>query len=176
MLEKPILQPLSYPPILHPNNVNVNAVIRQKYVEEVLPEACRKYGREDRGETQENYGSAATCDVMCLQALSRRIHFGKFVAEAKFQQDTGLFVKLIKANDRNGIDAAITDAEVEKEVLQRLRLKAKTYASDPSVGAEGNEKINADAVVAMYAQVVIPLTKIVEVDYLMQRLNGTQWE
>jgi hypothetical protein len=32
-----------------------------------------------------NYGSAATLDVLCLQALSKRIHYGKFVAEAKFR-------------------------------------------------------------------------------------------
>lgn len=32
-----------------------------------------------------NYGSAATLDVQCLQALSQRIHYGKWVAEAKFQ-------------------------------------------------------------------------------------------
>lgn len=32
-----------------------------------------------------NYGSAATLDVLALQALSSRIHYGKFVAEAKFR-------------------------------------------------------------------------------------------
>jgi chorismate mutase len=176
VLEKPILQPLSYPKILHPNDVNVNTTIRKRYVEEVLPEACRKFDREDRGEAQENYGSAATCDVMCLQALSRRIHFGKFVAESKFQTETDRFVGLIKSGDRNGIDAAITNADVEKKVLERLRLKAKTYGSDPSVGTGGNEKINVEAVVAMYSQLVIPLTKVVEVEYLMQRLQGTEWE
>ena len=41
---------------------------------------------------------------------------------------------------------------------------------------EASEKINVDAVVDMYASVVIPLTKIVEVEYLMQRLKGTEWE
>ena len=176
VLEKPILQPLSYPQILHPNDVNVNATIRKKYIEEVLPEAFRDFAREDRGETRENYGSAATCDVMCLQALSRRIHFGKFVAEAKFQKETERFVEMIKRGDRKGIDAAITDAKVERKVLERLGLKAKTYGTDPTAEGTGNEKINVDAVVAMYAQVVIPLTKVVEVEYLMQRLKGTQWE
>jgi len=176
VLEKPILQPLAYPQILHPNDVNVNAMIRKRYIEEVLPAACRKFDREDRGESQENYGSAATWDVTCLQALSRRIHFGKFVAEAKFRKETERFVHLIKREDRDGIDAAITNAEVEKKVLERLRLKAKTYGSDPSLEAGGNERINAEAIVAMYAQVVIPLTKVVEVEYLMQRLKGTEWE
>ena len=107
-LHIPLLQPLNYPKILHTNTININAEIKQKYIETVLPQACKKYSREDRGETQENYGSAATCDVACLQALSRRIHFGKFVAESKFQAETERFVKLIRGEDRAGIDKAIT--------------------------------------------------------------------
>ncbi|KAF6229194.1 hypothetical protein HO133_007310 [Letharia lupina] len=174
--QTPILQPLDYPRILHPNNVDVNQTIKKKYIEVVLPRVCREFGREDRGEKQENYGSAATCDVACLQALSRRIHFGKFVAESKFQQETERFVKLIHEEDREGIDAAITNAKVEKKVLERLGLKARTYGTDPSIGAEGGGKINVDAVVAMYEETVIPLTKVVEVEYLMQRLKGTKWE
>jgi len=174
-----MLQKIQYPKVLHENDVNVNDIIKEKYIKEVLPEACRKFGREDRGEAKENYGSAATCDVVCLQALSRRIHFGKYVAESKFQTETERFVKLIKAGDRDGIDAAITNARVEQQVVERLRLKAKTYGKDPSLtldGVGGEEKINVEAVVKMYAQVVIPLTKVVEVEYLMQRLKGTQWE
>jgi chorismate mutase len=149
-LEQPILQPLEYPKILHDNDVNVNEIIKKRYVENILPAVCAQFGREDRGEAKENYGSAATCDVSVLQALSRRIHFGKFVAEAKFQKDPALFVKLIKANDRAGIDAAITDAKVEKKVLERLGLKAKTYGTDPAFPSETGPKINVDAVVAMY--------------------------
>lgn len=150
VLEEPILQPLEYPHILHPNNVNVNDIIKTRYINEVLPAVCPKFGREDRGETQENYGSAATCDVACLQALSRRIHFGKFVAESKFQKDPETFVRLIRAGDRAGIDAAITDARVEQKVLERLGLKAKTYGTDPAFPEENGPKINIDAVVGMY--------------------------
>jgi len=175
-LEEPILHPLHYPDILHPNNVNVNAKLKESYIEHVLPAACNSYGREDRGEAQENYGSAATCDVSCLQALSQRIHFGKFVAEAKFRKEPERFVKLIRAADRDGIGAAITNEVVEQKVLERLRLKAKTYGTDPSIGAERPGKINVDAVVAMYKDWVIPLTKEVEVEYLMQRLENTQWQ
>ncbi|KAL4889580.1 chorismate mutase [Aspergillus ambiguus] len=176
VLENPILQPLQYPKILHDNDVNVNEIIKQRYMQDILPAICPKFGREDRGETQENYGSAATCDVNCLQALSRRIHFGKFVAESKFQKDPETFAKLIKAGDREGIDAAITNAAVEQKVLERLALKAKTYGTDPAFPTEAGPKIDVDAVVAMYKEYVIPLTKVVEVEYLMQRLKNTQWE
>lgn len=70
-LQKPILQPLNYPRILHDNDVDVNQAIKQKYIDVFLPKVCPE--RKDRGEKEENYGSAATCDVSCLQALSRLV-------------------------------------------------------------------------------------------------------
>lgn len=149
-LKTPILKPLEYPDLLHPNNVNANQEIKQKYIDVIMPRVCQRFGRAERGEEQENYGSAATCDVSCLQALSRRIHYGKFVAESKFQQETERFVALIRAGDRKGINAAITNEAVEVKLLERLRLKAKTYGTDPSIGAEGQVKINVGAVVGMY--------------------------
>ncbi|TVY21309.1 Chorismate mutase [Lachnellula arida] len=170
-LQPPILQPLHYPQILHANDVNVNEKIKESYIGHFLPAACADFGRQDRGETEENYGSAATADISCLQALSRRIHFGKFVAESKFQAETERFTALIRKGDREGIGAAITNEAVEKKVLERLGLKAQTYGTDPSRGAEGGGKINVEAVVAMYKDFVIPLTKEVEVEYLMQRLE-----
>lgn len=149
-LQKPILEALVYPDILHPNDVDVNQELKQKYMDVILPRICQKFGRDDRGERKENYGSSATCDVSCVQALSRRIHFGKFVAESKFQKETDKLVALIRAGDRKGIDAAITNEAVENKVLERLRLKAKTYGTDPSGGIEGPVKINVGAVVGMY--------------------------
>ena len=149
-LRDPILRPLHYPHILHLNDVDVNKELKQKYIEVILPSACRQFAKEDRGETEENYGSAATCDVSLLQALSRRIHFGKFVAESKFRQETERFVGLIRAADRVGIETAITNVEVENKVLERLRLKAQTYGTDPSVGDGARGKVDVDAVVTMY--------------------------
>lgn len=176
-LQTPILPELHYPKILWQNDVSVNAELKQRYVNTILPAACIKVDRPERAAAQENYGSAATADVSALQALSRRIHFGKFVAESKFQKDPETFVKLIKAEDRKGIDEAITDSKVEQKVLERLRAKAEMYGRDPMFTNEGGvPKINVDAVVEMYRDHVIPLTKVVEVDYLMQRLKGTKWE
>lgn len=171
-----ILPPLKYPKVLWDNDVNVNGRLKHAYVDSILPACCAQPTRPERAEAQENYGSSATCDVLCLQALSRRIHYGKFVAESKFLSDPDTFVKLIKSGDRQGIDEAITDAKVEKLVLERLRLKAETYGVDSNMNVNGPRKIHADAVVAMYKDHVIPLTKVVEVEYLMQRLKGTQWE
>ena len=172
-----ILPPLEYPKILWENDVNVNAELKRRYVEKILPGCCMKPSRAERSiEAQENYGSAATADVNCLQSLSRRIHFGKFVAESKFQSETERFVALIKAGDRQGIDDAMTNSKVEQQVLDRLRMKAEMYGSDPNLSPDAPKKVDAEVVVAMYKDHVIPLTKVVEVEYLMQRLKGTEWE
>jgi chorismate mutase len=169
VLEIPILQPLHYPEILHPNTVNVNEKLKSSYIKHILPAACAYAGRQDRGETKENYGSSATCDVMCLQALSRRIHFGKFVAEAKFREDPEKFKRLIRANNRVGIDKAITNEAVEKKVLERLRLKAKTYGTDPSIASDAEGKINVDAVVAMYKVGILLIKRNMNTSDLFQR-------
>lgn len=173
-LEKPILESLQYPQILHANDVNVNARIKESYIKIILPRVCS--ASDEILDQPANYGSAGIRDIDCVQALSRRIHYGKFVAESKFRQETDRFIKLIHAGDTAGIDTAITNEKVEEEVLARLKLKAETYGREPGTGIEKQLRIDADALVAMYKDIVIPLTKVVEVEYLMQRLKGTQWE
>ena len=38
-------------------------MIKEKYISVILPENCRSFGRKERPEAQENYGSAAHADV-----------------------------------------------------------------------------------------------------------------
>ena len=63
-----------------------------------------------------NYGSAAMYDVLCLQALSQRVHYGKFVAEVKFREQRALYTRLILDQDARGIMDTLTDLAVEKKV------------------------------------------------------------
>ena len=50
------------------------------------------------------------------QALSKRIHYGKFVAEAKFRRQTEKYTQLIQAQDGDGIMDLLTDRAVELKV------------------------------------------------------------
>ncbi|KAK9721295.1 chorismate mutase aro7 [Basidiobolus ranarum] len=168
-LPEPILPPLDYPKILHPNNININKKLYEIYIQKIVPTICAE------GDDQ-NYGTSATRDVECLQALSRRIHYGKFIAEAKFNDpelhDT--YVKLIKARDSQGIYDLLTNLVVEEKLLKRLRQKASIYGQDISTdGAipDNASKIAVDAVINLYKDFVIPLTKEVEVEYLLKRLE-----
>lgn len=76
--------------------INVNERIMDLYLQRLLP------GITEPGDDN-NYGSSAMGDVLCLQALSKRIHYGKFVAEAKFRwvgADLGTRVSVCTARCR----------------------------------------------------------------------------
>lgn len=74
----------------------------------------------------------------------------------------------------------LTDKRVEEDLLKRLRRKALIYGQDISEHGELNLdnmqtteqlKINVDVVVELYEKWVIPLTKEVEIEYLLIRLD-----
>jgi len=71
-IQKPVLPKLEYPKVLHPNDINVNKKIWDSYINDIVPRICPI-------DDDSNYGSSATIDISCLQALSRRIHFGKII-------------------------------------------------------------------------------------------------
>ncbi|KAG0030605.1 chorismate mutase aro7 [Podila clonocystis] len=175
-LPTPILPALDFPPTLYPNSINVNVAIMDRYLQDIVPKIC------PAGDDL-NYGSSATRDVECLQALSKRIHYGKFIAEAKFMDPTqqATYIRLIQAKDREGIMELLTNRTVEAALLRRLRRKAMIYGHDITENGDivldqepQDKKISPDVVVDLYERFVIPLTKEVEVDYLLQRLDG--WE
>lgn len=166
-----VLPPLRYPQVLWPPaaGVNVNPRIMSMYLGHLLPEVTTS--GDDR-----NYGSAAMHDVVILQALSRRIHYGKFVAEAKFRAHTADYTELILAGDEQGIMDLLTDRAVELKVVERVRLKAATFGQDlnssgTGVNSEIVLRISPEAVADLYEQWVMPLTKEVEVAYLLRRLD-----
>ncbi|KAK9727460.1 chorismate mutase aro7 [Basidiobolus ranarum] len=168
-LPDPILPSLNFPPVLHPNNININQKLYNIYIQSIVPTICVK------GDDQ-NYGTSATRDVECLQALSRRIHYGKFIAEAKFTDPElhDKYVELIKARDSQSIYNLLTNVTVEEKLLQRLRQKASIYGQDISTNGavpDHGSKIAVDAVINLYKDYVIPLTKEVEVEYLLRRLD-----
>lgn len=111
------------------------------------------------------------------------------------QQKT--YIKLIQNKDRDAIMELLTNRTVEAALLRRLRRKALIYGSDITETGEvvtkeeevegstataaavagattTSRKIQADVVVDLYERFVIPLTKEVEVEYLLQRLDGWQ--
>ncbi|KAG1765619.1 chorismate mutase [Suillus placidus] len=196
-LPVPVLLPLAFPKILHQNTINANPSILSFYTRSIVPRITRRatlalaaikrsngiIGDEEY-EDDGNYGSAATIDVEVLQAISKRVHYGKFVSESKFLANPAAFVPHILTPNPAALEALVTKPEVERKLLQRLRKKAATYAQEFSADGDaivnshlnGSAKIDVDGVVELYESYIIPLTKEVEVDYLLHRLDGLSQE
>eukprot|EP01064_Diplonema_japonicum_P035973 TRINITY_DN7943_c6_g1_i1.p1 TRINITY_DN7943_c6_g1~~TRINITY_DN7943_c6_g1_i1.p1 ORF type:complete len:449 (+),score=106.84 TRINITY_DN7943_c6_g1_i1:34-1347(+) len=162
---KPILPLLDYPVSIKPNKINVNDKIKSLYVNSVLDEVSAE------GDDPNTFGSSSVADITCLQALSKRIHFGKFIAEAKFQQSTEQYTNLIKTRDADGLMTLLTDLAVEEKVLNRVELKASTYGQDPQ-NPTTEHKVDPKTIRKLYKEIVMPITKEVQVDYLLQRLEN----
>ncbi|KAL6050639.1 chorismate mutase aro7 [Balamuthia mandrillaris] len=179
-LRSPVLPLLNYNAAIQPNQININPKVMRVYVEKMVPLICPRV-KNDHTE----YGSSALCDINALQALSKRIHYGKFVAEAKFHHQRELYTRLIEKNDAEGIMDLLTNKEVEEKVLQRVRAKSLAYGRDIEdeerfiAGPSGersprdtNYKVDPDAIVQIYRDFLIPLTKEVQLAYLLQRVNN----
>ncbi|XP_024372293.1 chorismate mutase 1, chloroplastic [Physcomitrium patens] len=168
-LSQPILPSLPKSRVLHPaaEKININKSIWSMYLQDLLPKLTVP---DDDG----NYGSASVCDVLCLQALSKRIHYGKFVAEAKFIEDPARFEGHIKAQDGDAILRELTFKNVEDNVKRRVANKARAYGQEVNEHGKVDNaryKIDPDLAGALYEDWVMPLTKQVQVAYLLRRLD-----
>lgn len=162
-----VLPPLEFPSVLAPfsDEINYNPQIMRMYLEEVIPAVTRN-GSDN------NHGSSCLIDVTLLQALSKRIHYGKFVAEAKFLAQTEEYTGLIRTKDADGIMALLTDLPQEERVIERVRRKAGVFGQDVGASADNPvHKVDPEAVASLYKDWLMPLTKDVEVDYLLRRLE-----
>ncbi|XP_057957880.1 chorismate mutase 2-like [Malania oleifera] len=159
-----------YPQVLHPAaaDININKTIWDMYFSQLLPLFVAE---GDDG----NYGPTAACDVACLQALSRRIHDGKLVAEIKFKGAPQDYEPAIRAKGRNVIMELLTDERVEEMVKRRVEKKAMAFGQEVTLDDNKNNtakyKVDPSVVSHLYGEWVIPLTKLVEVEYLLRRLD-----
>jgi chorismate mutase len=176
------------------SELNFNHVLLKKYVDTIVPSLSK------RGD-DEQHGSSVLCDIAVLQSLSRRVHYGKFVAESKYRSDPEGYQRLVEAGDTDGVMRLLTDDVVEAKVLRRSRLKAATYGQEPLLvdlpridGGETSSivaaaaasavvaaleaiendqvqpgKVDPAVIESVYRDIIIPLTKVIEVAYLFRR-------
>jgi chorismate mutase len=90
------------------------------------------------------------------------LFLGKFIAESKFRTNPEEYKRLALKQDREEINRLLTNEKVEQQVLDRLHQKALVYSSNTN-------NIDVEGVVELYKKWVIPLTKNVQVDYLINR-------
>ncbi|KAI3987740.1 hypothetical protein MKX01_028474 [Papaver californicum] len=170
-LPEPVLPPLQYPQVLHPiaDSININNRIWDMYFKKLLPRLVKE-GNDG------NCGSTAVCDTICLQALSKRIHYGKYVAEAKFRASPSVYEAAIKTQDADRLMQLLTYEEVEASIKRRVEMKTKTYGQEVNIlentdGSDPVYKIRPSLVADLYGDWIMPLTKEVQIAYLLRRLD-----
>ncbi|XP_065856073.1 chorismate mutase 1, chloroplastic [Euphorbia lathyris] len=170
-LPETVLPPLQYPKVLHPiaESININKKVWDMYFRDLLPRLVKD---GDDG----NCGSTAVCDTTCLQVLSRRIHYGKYVAEAKFRASPDVYEEAIKAQDSDKLMELLTYSKVEEAIMKRVEVKTLTFGQHITVIRDGHEdepayKIDPSLVAKLYGDWIMPLTKEVQVEYLLRRLD-----
>ncbi|KAH6802999.1 chorismate mutase 1 [Perilla frutescens var. frutescens] len=170
-LPESLLPPLEYPQVLHSaaDSININVRVWNMYFRNLLPRLVRE---GDDG----NYGSTANCDTLCLQTLSKRIHYGKFVAEAKFRATPDVYEAAIRAQDGDQLMDLLTYKTVEEAITKRVEMKTRKYGQEVAMAAgevnsEPVYKINPTIVAELYGEWIMPLTKQVQVEYLLRRLD-----
>jgi len=164
-LPEPILSELSFPKLLvsTKSEVDVNPDVLQWYCGTLINDLCTE------GD-DEQHGSSVLCDIAAIQAISKRIHFGKFVAESKFLSDPETYSRLAKEGNVKGLIEMLTNVEVEQRVLRRSSLKASAYGTDISGETEGY-KVDPSLISNIYRDMIIPLNKEVQVRYLYRRVG-----
>lgn len=171
-----------------------------------------------------NYAHLFLFSCSIIQALSKRIHYGKFVAEAKFQESPEAYMPAIIAQvcvlfcciiclyhgkqinsmcflvhyfryisklsllckrliifiwefqDCDQLMHLLTYETVERAIEHRVEAKAKIFGQEVDLGAEDNGappmyKIRPSLVAELYSYRIMPLTKEVQVAYLLRRLD-----
>ncbi|PIN04851.1 Chorismate mutase [Handroanthus impetiginosus] len=168
-LPSSLLDPPNHAPVLHPPAaaVNINEKILNLYLRTLLPLISVE---GDDG----NYAVTAASDLQCLQTLSRRIHLGKFVAEVKFRDAPEDYIPAIRAKDREALMKLLTFQKVEEKIIKRVEKKAMIFGQEVELDENDNKgkcKVDPCVVSRLYGEWVIPLTKFVEVEYLLRRLD-----
>ena len=144
------------------NQINLTQTILEKY-KLLINQICKL------GDDQQ-YGSSVEADVNALRKISERIHFGAFyVAEAKYQENPKKYSELILSENKDGLKSNITNKKVENDLLDRI--KAKTEDLQKNVDATKRYKVDSKIIIEFYRDIIIPLTKEGEIEYLMNRKN-----
>ncbi len=114
------------------------------------------------------YGSSVEHDVLAIQAIARRVHFGAlYVAESKYADDPSSFDQLRARGQRDTILSRITRPEVEQRILKRVAEKVDFIQS--TINSAVRRRLDPELVLDLYRDLIIPLTKEGELLYLFNR-------
>lgn len=126
-------------------------VLRAAYIRDLVPALCAPGA--DIGPS-----ACLAADAACLDALARRLALSVHVATRKREAVPETLQAAIRTRAPDQVEAAITNAGVEAEVLARVRARAAAGAPRPETPGQ---------VAALYAEWIIPLSRKIQVHGLL---------
>lgn len=131
-------------------------VLRPAFLAGMLPGLCA--GAPDNGPAP-----CLAADAACLDALARRLALSVHVATRKREAVPEGLQAALNTRDPARVEAAITHAGVETEVLARVRARAGQPPADPGL---------PDRIARLYADWIIPLSRKIQVHGLLADAGG----
>lgn len=131
---------------------SVEAKLLSFYFLNFLPVNCGSY--------ELSTASVFFKDLHVLFQISERMQLGICVAKAKFQTNPELYRTLAAENNSEEINKQLTNNEIEQKILLRVEDKTKRFNSV-------NPAFNPHAAVSFFKDCIIPLTKEIELEYLL---------
>ncbi|KAI8006405.1 hypothetical protein LOK49_LG07G00219 [Camellia lanceoleosa] len=159
-LPDPMLRPLQYPQVLHPiaDAININNKICDMYFRDLLTRVVREGDDGNHCWGLTNHSN--------LQLL------------AKLRASPDAYEAATRAQDRTRLMDLLTYPTVEEVIKSRVKMKAKAYGKEVTDnnnvkedGADPVCKIKPSLVADLYGDWIMPLTKEVQVEYLLRRLD-----
>ncbi len=112
-----------------------------------------------RSGDDKNYGDTALNDISNLQAISKRIHYGIMVMEAKYQSNKELYQKLFEEKNDLAIVNALKNTLVEENILKRILEKTEKMGfSKPEI------------IMNFFKNIIIPMTIQIEMEYIYEKI------
>lgn len=136
--------------------IDYNESLRKYYFTNLLCQISEKG-------SDENPGSSVVSDIALLQAVSRRIHLGKVVAESKLRRNIPFSIQS-RLGDAE-ILHQITDNMREQVVLERVYQKASQYLAIFR-NTHQSHQLQPETIRVFFQDFIIPTTKQIQVDYL----------
>ncbi|XP_073128857.1 chorismate mutase 1, chloroplastic-like isoform X1 [Henckelia pumila] len=157
--------------ILHPASysININPQIWDMYIGKILPRLVKKHGY---GYGDGDKFMSAELDKVCLLAISRRIHYSTHVAEASFRAAPDVYEPAIIAQDRALIMDLVMHPAWEEATTRMMKVKFRNFEELRHWDEYStDDKIDPSLVPDLYGRWIMPLTRQVQVEYLLKRLD-----
>jgi chorismate mutase len=107
--------------------------------------------------------------VKLYHLSENRINIGRLVAKAKYLENKDIYKSLVNQGEsgKDDIRQMLTNVKVEEALMERIRKKARVLLNGTT------NHVFEDVVVAMFRNVLIPLTKDIEVMEITSLVHTT---